>query len=98
MLKQLTNELLLELFEYFTVDHILRAFQSLNSRFDDFLFNHLRNSRHFDLRSISTRGFNIVCQQYLPPLVDQIISLCLSNDDERPQQLELFLSHSFTFR
>ncbi|CAM4826168.1 unnamed protein product, partial [Rotaria magnacalcarata] len=36
-------------------------------------------------------------QQHLPTIIDQIISLRLSNDDNTPQQIERFLSRGFIF-
>jgi hypothetical protein len=37
-----------------------------------------------------------VCKQYLSSIVDRVISLCLSNDDETPNLPDYFLSYGFT--
>ncbi|CAF1203626.1 unnamed protein product [Rotaria sordida] len=91
----LANELLLELFKYFDGVHLFRAFQNLNSRFN-FLLLHYQ-IYHLDFRSVSKCEFHIICQQYLPSIINRVTSLHLSNDDETPNLFELFLSYYFTF-
>ncbi|CAF1428295.1 unnamed protein product [Rotaria sordida] len=94
-LESLANELLLYLFEFLDGIHLFRAFHNLNSRFNHLLFIHFRAYR-FDFRSISKYEFDIICQYYLPSIIDQIISLTISDDDETPNQSEIFLSYNFT--
>ncbi|CAF1327565.1 unnamed protein product [Rotaria sp. Silwood1] len=94
-LESLANELLLYLFEYLDGIHLLRTFYNLNSRFNHLLFNHFRAYR-FDFRSISKYEFDIICRNYLPSIIDQIISLTISDDDETPNLSEIFLSYNFT--
>ncbi|CAF1042442.1 unnamed protein product [Rotaria sordida] len=93
--ESLANELLLYLFEFLDGIHLFRAFHNLNSRFNHLLFIHFRAYR-FDFRSISKYEFDIICQYYLPSIIDQIISLTISDDDETPSQSEIFLSYNFT--
>jgi hypothetical protein len=97
-LESLANELLLDLFEYFSTFHLLRAFHDLNSRFDTLLCVQFR-AYHLDFRSMSKHDFQIICQQYLPSLIDRIISLRLRDgDDDSPQQTNLFFSHGLMLR
>jgi hypothetical protein len=89
----LANELLLDLFEYLSTVHLPGAFLGLNSRFDTLIFVHLR-TYYLDFRSVSKNDFEIICQRYLPTIIDRTASFHLSNsDDSNSQQLELFLSY-----
>ncbi|CAF1261568.1 unnamed protein product [Rotaria sordida] len=97
-LESLSNELLLDLFEYISVIHLLRAFRGLNARFDALLFTHFEIYGHLDFQSVSKHDFDIVCQQHLPSIIDRIISLRLSDDDDTPQQIDIFISYGFTLR
>ncbi|CAF0838952.1 unnamed protein product [Rotaria sordida] len=95
-LESLANELLLNLFEYFASVHLLQIFYNLNIRFNNLIFRHFqRHSLHF--QSISKYDFDIVCQKYLPSITDQIVSLRLSDDDDTPQQIDLFFSYGLSF-
>jgi hypothetical protein len=94
--EELANELLIELFEFIDFIHLLRTFYDLNSRFNNLIFIHYRKY-HLNFRSVSKYEFNIICGQYLPSIIDRVISLHLSNNDETPNLLELFLSHGFKF-
>ncbi len=96
-LESLANELLVDLFEYLNGIHLFRAFHGLNSRFNNLLLTYFRFYA-FDFRSVSKTDFDIICQEHLAPLADRIMSLCLSDDDETPQQLNCFLSHKFILR
>ncbi|CAF3695447.1 unnamed protein product [Rotaria sp. Silwood1] len=91
-LESFSNELLLDLFEYFSAVDLLRTFYNLNFRFNNLIMIHFQ---HFDLnfRSVSQYDFNLICCQYLPIIVNDINSLSLSNDDDTPQQIDLFLEH-----
>lgn len=93
-LESLANELLLDFFEYFNAVQLLRAFYGLNSRFDKLLSVYFR-AYHLDFRSVSKRDFDLMCRQYLPSMVDRVISLDLSDDDETPNLPNLFLSYGF---
>jgi hypothetical protein len=89
-LESLANELLLDLFEYLDTVHLFRAFHGLNSRFDSLLFD-LFQAYRLDLRFASKHDFDILCDKYISQIGHQTIALRLSNDDDTPQQIELFL-------
>jgi hypothetical protein len=94
-LESLSNELLLDILEYFDIIRGFRIFHGLNSRFDNLLFTHLRNYR-LDFRSVSKHNFQVIYEQYLPSIINQVIALHLSDDDETPNLPEIFLSYDFT--
>jgi hypothetical protein len=96
-LELLSNELLLDLFEFLTVIDLLHAFHGLNARFDTLLLVNFR-AYHLDFRSISKTAFDMVCRDHLLSIADQIISLRLSDDDDTPQQCDLFLDRGFHLR
>lgn len=85
------NELLLDLFEYLSSVDLLRAFSGLNHRFDHLLITHFRNHA-LDLRSISKRDFDLLCQEHRASITAHIIGLRLSDDDDTPNQIEHFVS------
>jgi hypothetical protein len=95
MFETLANELLLELFQYCNISQLFRAFQFLNSRFNNLLFIYLQNFHYLNFHSISKHDFNFICQYHLQSINKQIRSFILSNDDETPQQIQLFFSHGF---
>jgi hypothetical protein len=93
--ESLPNEIVLDCFEYFDSVHLFRAFHGLNCRFNTLLYN-LYQMHQFDFQRISKQDFDIVCQQYLPFIVDRVASICLSNSD-RTSDLPLhFFSQNFT--
>ena len=92
--EQLANEILLDMFEYLKSIHLLRAFSHLNSRFNNLLIIHFR-THGLDFQSIFASDFDIICQQHLPLLADRITALRLSDDDDTPNQIDLFLSDYF---
>ncbi|CAF1216223.1 unnamed protein product, partial [Rotaria magnacalcarata] len=96
-LESLCHELLLDVYLFLSTVHLFRAFRGLDARFNALIFNHVRTYGHFDFRSASKQDCDIIYQQHLPTIIDQIISLRLSNDDATPQQIERFLSRGFTF-
>ncbi len=93
-LELLCNELLLELFEFLDTAHLIRAFFGLNYRFNQLLYTHLRDHQ-LSFQSISKEDFNVICQRYLPLIINQVSSLYLS-DDETSNLPELLLFHGFT--
>jgi len=100
--EELANELLLDLFKVFDTIHIFRAFRGLNSRFNSLLFK-LFQAYCLDFRSATKHDFDILCDEYLPQIGDQTITLRLSDDDDTLQEIELFLGrdnllHHFTRR
>lgn len=94
-LEVLANELLLDLLDYFHAVEILRSFHGLNKRFDALILIYFQKHR-LDFRAASKRNFDLVCQENLPLITNQIISLGLSSDDEIPQQIDLFHSYGWT--
>lgn len=86
-----------ELFQYFKLSHLFHAFYSLNSRFNKLLFIHVKNISSLNFHSISKQNFISICQYYLPSIINDILSLTFSNDDETPQEIELFFSYNFHF-
>jgi hypothetical protein len=95
-LESLPNELLIDLFDYFSSDYLLHAFHDLNSRFNALLLDHFR-THGLDLRSISKHAFNTICR-HLSFITNQITSLYLSEKDDTPGQMDAFYAHGFTLR
>ncbi|CAF1354795.1 unnamed protein product [Adineta steineri] len=93
-LELLSNELLLELFEYLNTHHLLQAFFGFNDRFNQLLYTHFRDHQ-LNFHSISKDNFDLICQQYLPSTIDQVHSLYLSNK-ETSDLPELLFSRGFT--
>jgi hypothetical protein len=91
--ESLANELILDLFEYFDGFDILRIFYGLNARLNQLCY-HFRLYR-FNFRSISKHNFDRICQEYLPLIINQVISFHFSDDDETPTLPELFLCRGF---
>ncbi|CAF3924113.1 unnamed protein product [Rotaria sp. Silwood1] len=88
----LPNEIILDLFEYLSLIDLFRGFFALNFRFNKLLYQQFQKY-HLDFRLISKTNFNNICQYYLSSITGQIISLHLSNDDDTPQEIELFPYH-----
>jgi hypothetical protein len=93
-LESLANETLLTLWEFIPPLDLFRAFSGLNSRLNNLIFVGFRVYR-FDFRSISKEDLNIICRIYFPLIIDQIISLRFSDDDDTPRQSADFLSYNF---
>lgn len=96
-LELLCNELLLYVFEFLDDVHLYRAFYSLNYRFNTLLFDYNRNFC-LDFRSIRKHDFQRICEKYAPSVVDRITSICLSDDDDTPQQIRHYLDHGIPLR
>lgn len=90
--ESLPNEIFLDLFDYFDGTNLFYAFYRLNYRFSHLLCKQYRTF-HFKFKSISKHKFDIICEQYLPFITDQVITLSLSNGDDTPQQIDLFFSY-----
>jgi hypothetical protein len=95
-LESLANQLFIDLFEYFSSDHLLHAFHGLNSRFDALLLDRFR-THGLDLRSISKHVFNTICR-HLSLINNRITSLCLSEKADTPGQTVEFYAYGFTLR
>jgi hypothetical protein len=93
-IEQLANELLLEIFVYLKSADVLRSFSHLNSRFNNLLITHFRTNG-LDFRSISKHDFDTICQENLRLIADRLTGLRLSDDDDTPDAIDLFLSGSF---
>ncbi|CAF3774879.1 unnamed protein product [Rotaria sordida] len=92
--ESLANELLLDLFEFFDTYYLLHAFFGLNHRFNQLVYIHFR-IHQLNFQSISKEHFDLVCQKYLPLIIDKITSIRLSNE-ETPNLPELLLTRGFT--
>ncbi|CAF3894523.1 unnamed protein product [Rotaria sordida] len=95
--ESLANELLLDIFEYFNAIQLLHTFHDLNIRFNKLIYLYLQ-SYPLDFRSVSKQDFDNICQKNLPLITNQIISIHLSNDDDTPEQPNLFFSFGFHFQ
>lgn len=93
----LANELLLDIFEYFNAIEILHSFHQLNIRFNTLIYIHLQKCP-LDFRSIYKQDFDNICQNHLPFITNYIISLHLSNEDDTPNQLNLFFLYNYDFK
>ena len=92
--ESLADDVLLELFTYFNIVHLLRVFAGVNSRFNSLLLEHFR-SYQLDLRRIPKPDFDDLCRRYLPSILDRIASCQMSHQDETPGLVSLFLSRGF---
>lgn len=93
--EKLPNELLDDVFEYLSSVDLFRAFNGLNHRFDELLIEYFQVHPSIDFRLISKEDLNLIRQRYLPSMVDQITSLCLSDGDTNPHEIDFFLSRLF---
>jgi hypothetical protein len=96
-LELLPNEVLLELFRYMDDTHLLCRFYNLNSRFNSLLFDHTKDF-HLNFKSISRDNFDLICRWHLSRIIDRVVSLHLSNDDDTPCQIDLFLFNGVKLR
>ena len=87
----LSNELLLEIFDYLSSINILQCFYNLNIRFNKLIYFYFK-SHCLNFQSSSKFNFDLICQKYLSIINNQIISLRLSDDDNTPKQIDLFFS------
>jgi hypothetical protein len=94
-LESLSNELFTDLFELFNAVELFRCFHGLNIRFNSLLFIHFRTYR-VDFRSIFKEDFNVFYRTYLPSIINRIIYLRLSDDDDTPYQCTHLLSAGFS--
>ncbi|CAM4766657.1 unnamed protein product [Rotaria magnacalcarata] len=95
--ESLSNELLLDLFEFFDGVHLFGAFYGLNNCFNTLLLVHCLQY-HFDFQLLSKRKFDLICQEYLPSIIDRVTSIRLSDSDETPNLVDRFLiTYGFNF-
>lgn len=95
-LELLSNELFLDIFEYFSSIDLLRSFFNLNQRLNNLIYIHLQ-THCLDFQSCTKTTFDSICQQILPSITDQITSLRLSDDDNTPEQIARFFSYKLSF-
>ncbi|CAF1661319.1 unnamed protein product [Rotaria magnacalcarata] len=80
-------EILYTIFSYFLAHEILLSFPSFSSFVDAALVTY--SDYRVDFKSILRCHFDLVCRKIRP---DQVVSLKLSDDDDTPCQIKLFLS------
>jgi hypothetical protein len=94
-LESFSNELLIDLFEYFNAVDLLPAFVLLNRRFHSLMFHFCRTFR-LDFRSIVEKDFDNFYNPYLLLIKNRTIYLRLSDDEETPCQCSRLLSINVT--
>ncbi len=80
-LELLANELLFDLFDYLSSVDLFHSFNGLNSRFDSLMIEYFRNNKSIDFRLIFKEDLNLIRRRYLPLFINEITSICLSDDD-----------------
>ena len=95
-LELLPNEILLDTFSYFTGVELLRTFYALNSRLNSVLHEQFYVSS-FKFDSISKHDFDIICQQHLLQIAKYMTVLQLSDHEQTPTAIQLFLSSIQSF-
>ncbi|UJR17167.1 hypothetical protein I4U23_004063 [Adineta vaga] len=88
LLDRLPVELVHEIFIYLSAHEIIYAFSNVTDYFNKILISYDRYLVNF--RSVLKCHFDVTCRFIRP---DQIISLVLSDDDDTPDQSELFFSY-----
>jgi len=96
-LELLANELLLDIFEYLSSVDLFQSFFDLNIRFNNLIFLHFQ-THSLNFQSTSKYDFDLISQKYLPSITNKIFSLRLSDDDDTPQQIDLFFSYGLSFK
>ncbi len=91
-LEVLSNEILLDLFNYFNGINLLHVFYGLNYHFNFLLYQQYWNY-HFQLNFVSKSNFDMICQEHFPYIAERIIALSLSDSDYTSGQINLFLSY-----
>jgi hypothetical protein len=81
-------ELIHHLLNYFLAHEILYTFTNVSSYIDNVLLNYSNYCVNF--KSVTRKEFESVCQRIKP---NQVVSLTLSDDEDTPGQVQLFLSH-----
>jgi hypothetical protein len=92
-LEVIPNEVLFDLFDFFTGMELLRTFYGLNSRFNFLLHEQFQNCS-FKFNSVSKRDFDKICQQHLLLMASCIITLDLVDFEDTPEQIKSFLSYN----
>jgi hypothetical protein len=80
-------ELIHHLLNYFSAHEIFYTFTNVSSYIDHVLLAYSNYCVNF--KSVTKKEFDFACQRIIP---DQVISLILSDNEDTPGQVELFLS------
>ena len=94
-LESLANEIFLDIFEYLDTIRLFRAFDGLNRRFNALIRTDCRECC-LDFRRISKNDFHFFCKEYLPSLVDRVVTWHISDGDETPKLIQSFLSYPYS--
>src|SRR5205085_12283063 len=94
-LELLANELLFDLFEYLSYVDLFHSFNGLNSRFDNLLIEYFQIHKSFDFRLIFKEDLNIIRRRYLPLFINEITTICLSDNDTNPHEIDIFISRIY---
>jgi len=87
-LDNLPVELIHHLLTYFSAHEIFYTFINVTSYINAVLLPYSNYIINF--KSITKTNFDLICQHIIP---DQVIALTLSNDEDTPGLIELFISH-----
>ena len=91
-LESLPNEIFYKIFDNLDVGERFNGFYNLNSRLNELLFSEYESYR-INFCSILKCEMDFLIEEYVPSIVDRVISLRLSDDyDEGPSQTHLFFS------
>ncbi|CAF1463421.1 unnamed protein product [Adineta steineri] len=91
--ESLSNEILFNIFEHISLLDFFRIFYSINIRFNNLILDRYQNYS-LDFRSLRKKDLYTICHDYLPLIINQIIYLRLSDDDDTPKQSIDFLSYN----
>lgn len=94
-LELLANELLFDLFDYLSCVDLFHSFNGLNIRFDQLLIEYFQIKKSFDFRLILKEDLNLIRRRYLSLFIDNIESIILSDNDETPHEIDIFLSRLY---
>ena len=86
-LDRLPVELIHHLLSYFSAHEIFHSFIHVSSYIDAILL--VYSNYRINFKSISRTNFDLICQHVVP---DQVVALTLSNDENTPGLIDLFLS------
>lgn len=96
-LEFLPNELILVIFGYINDIELLGLFSNLNARFNDLLCHRWKKYR-LNFQTMNKKDMDLICRRALPNIIDRIVALHLSDDDDTPYQIERFFSYRFSLR
>lgn len=94
-LKLLAYELLLDQFEYFDMTGLFDISNNANIHCNELLFFHCHFHGCVNFQSVSKTNFDRIYRPSIPKNLRRIASIHLSDHDETPKQMILFLSYRF---